>query len=282
MNASMFNPYVRYAAMVNQPHPFPKLYCAYDYRLFYIQKGTISIEFLQETVSLSAGDLITIPPATPYRLVFPSDFPMQYYVVNFDFDSEKAFTAPNPPDFIDAFQPENVFSYNCLEPFAATFLLHHADSLAPTIVQLLHEHHPLEEYSVYTVSSLMKYLLMQVLMLAKKQASQLSRQSETLINEIKHYIAHNCTENISNSTIANRWGYHPNYLNALFVKSEGVTIHKYLMEIRIRKAKELLLSSNKTIYEISNECGFSGASYFCECFIKQYGVSPAKFRESSK
>ena len=107
-------------------------------------------------------------------------------------------------------------------------------------------------------------------------------QSKALIKEIKDYIAQNFHDNISNISIANFFGYHPYYLNTLFSTAEGITLHKYILETRMKKAKELMLSTEKNIAQISDECGFSGASYFSECFMKSYGITPTQFRKNSR
>lgn len=280
MNVSTFNPYVRYIAKVNVPQVYPELYCTYDHRLFYISSGKLMVEFSDQIITLNENDLLTIPPATPYHLVFFENQSFEYYVINFDFDSGKAFTTVKPPLPVDRFEKKDIFSEESIYPFTDKYILHNSESLLSIISEILNEHHPLEEYATYTTSALVKYLLMKIIKHSKKE--NLNTKSRALIKEIKDYIAENSNDNISNISIADAFGYHPYYLNTLFSKSEGITLHKYILETRMKKAKELMLSTEKSIAQISDECGFSCASYFSECFMKSYGITPTQFRQSSR
>ena len=53
----------------------------------------------------------------------------------------------------------------------------------------------------------------------------------------------------------------------------------YLLNVRLTKAKELLLSSKKSIGEISEECGFSSANYFGLIFKQKEKLSPANYKK---
>jgi transcriptional regulator GlxA family with amidase domain len=58
----------------------------------------------------------------------------------------------------------------------------------------------------------------------------------------------------------------------------GVAPHKYFMELKIMRAKELLLATDKSIKEISFELGFQSIHYFSRIFKNKTGVSPSEFR----
>lgn len=280
MDAYTFNPYVRYIAKVNVPQVFPQLYCTYDHRLFYISSGKIMVKFSDQIITLNENDLLTIPPATPYHLIFFENENFEYYVINFDFDSGKAFTTEKPPLPVDRFDKKDIFSEESIDPFTDKYILHNSESLFSIISEIFTEHHPLEEYATYITSALMKYLLTKIIKHSKME--NINNQSRALIKEIKDYIVQNSHHNITNISIANTFGYHPYYLNTLFSKSGGTTLHRYILETRMKKAKELMLSTEKSIAQISDECGFSGASYFSECFMKSYGITPTQFRQSSR
>jgi len=82
-----FNPYVRYVNKVTRCIPYPEFLCAFDHRLFFVTSGTFTAELTDRSFRLSAGDILTLPPATPYRLVFESENAANYYIVNFDFEA---------------------------------------------------------------------------------------------------------------------------------------------------------------------------------------------------
>lgn len=52
----------------------------------------------------------------------------------------------------------------------------------------------------------------------------------------------------------------------------------YLHALRLRKSKALLLSTEKSVSEIAELCGFRNIYYFSACFKKQFGMSPLQYR----
>jgi AraC-like DNA-binding protein len=70
----------------------------------------------------------------------------------------------------------------------------------------------------------------------------------------------------------------PNYFHKMFSKTLGKTPNEYIMEIRLKKAKELLASTRTNIMDISSECGFEDTSYFSYVFKKHFSISPSQFR----
>lgn len=57
------------------------------------------------------------------------------------------------------------------------------------------------------------------------------------------------------------------------------TPHQYLIQIRLKRAAELLESTDKPVQEIAWSCGFENASAFCRAFKSAYAVKPAAFRK---
>ena len=61
-------------------------------------------------------------------------------------------------------------------------------------------------------------------------------------------------------------------------KKTGLSPNEYINALRINKAKAELLSTSKTVKEISSECGFSSPYYFSKVFSKSVGASPSEYR----
>ena len=56
---------------------------------------------------------------------------------------------------------------------------------------------------------------------------------------------------------------------------------KYLNELRIRNACQMLKNSNKNITEIAYDVGYSDSNYFSRVFKKVKGVSPSEYKEQN-
>jgi AraC-like DNA-binding protein len=68
------------------------------------------------------------------------------------------------------------------------------------------------------------------------------------------------------------------YFRKMFKSYTGVAPHQYHLELKIMRAKELLLSTDKSIKEISFELGFQSIHYFSRIFKSKTGVNPTEFR----
>jgi two-component system response regulator YesN len=135
-------------------------------------------------------------------------------------------------------------------------------------------------------SEMLSALMKQLLLLISREASITRHRSEgaleRLCTQLTEYLKTAALTDIDNGVIAKEFGYHPYYLNTVFKKTTGATLHAHIIKRRIEIARELLLSSEMSIAEIGGLCGFSGASYFSECFKTHMGVTPSEYRKRAK
>ncbi|NLJ40482.1 MAG: helix-turn-helix transcriptional regulator, partial [Clostridiales bacterium] len=74
----------------------------------------------------------------------------------------------------------------------------------------------------------------------------------------------------------------PNHFSAIFSQNTGMTFSEYLTYTRIKKAKELLITTNMKAYEIAFKVGYNDSHYFSNVFKKTVSLSPTDFRVSRK
>lgn len=72
------------------------------------------------------------------------------------------------------------------------------------------------------------------------------------------------------------------YYKQLFIKRFGVTPSKYLQNLRIKNAGEMLDSGIYTVGEVAEMTGFSNIYYFSRCFKDQMGISPSEYKMRPK
>lgn len=94
------------------------------------------------------------------------------------------------------------------------------------------------------------------------------------------YVRHNCANRLLIHEIASRCGYTPEHFSRMFKKYTGKTPISYIIECRIDKARELLLTTDRAIEEIVFECGFSNRTEFFKKFHEYVGVTPLQFRKN--
>ena len=66
----------------------------------------------------------------------------------------------------------------------------------------------------------------------------------------------------------------------MFKKYTGVPPVQYHLDLKILRAKEMLLYTDKSIKEISFEMGFQSIYYFSRVFKNKLGISPSEIRKS--
>lgn len=90
------------------------------------------------------------------------------------------------------------------------------------------------------------------------------------------------SDEISLNTIAAEVGMSPSYFSSIFSKEMGKTFVEYLTEIRMDRAKELLMCSSMKISEIGYEVGYKDPHYFSYIFKKTQNCTPKEFRARGK
>lgn len=87
---------------------------------------------------------------------------------------------------------------------------------------------------------------------------------------------------ISVSEIADRLSLDRSYFSNLFKNEMGISPGKYLSQIRLSNAAELLSKHGMSPSVVSLSCGFSDIYHFSKAFKKHYGLSPREYIKQSK
>lgn len=90
------------------------------------------------------------------------------------------------------------------------------------------------------------------------------------------------SDEISLNTIAAEVGMSPSYFSSIFSEEMGKTFVEYLTEIRMDRAKELLMCSSMKTSEIGYEVGYKDPHYFSYIFKKTQNCTPKEFRARGK
>jgi two-component system, response regulator YesN len=94
------------------------------------------------------------------------------------------------------------------------------------------------------------------------------------------YIEENYADpNISVRSAAERLSISEGHLSHLFRKETDFTFLSYLMQCRMRAAKNLLKDHRRKVYEVAEMVGYKDITYFSVTFKKQVGVSPSEYQD---
>ena len=104
-------------------------------------------------------------------------------------------------------------------------------------------------------------------------AQRLSKPQERRLAE---YIESHLDEGLSLDDLAAVAGISVPHLTPLFRRTFGQTVHRYVMERRVARARDLLAQGHLSITEVALECGFSHASHLARWMRRLVGVRPSE------
>lgn len=104
--------------------------------------------------------------------------------------------------------------------------------------------------------------------------------SATSIKLAIQFITNNFDKNITLKDVADEVYLSQNYLSELFKKETGQGFYEFLSNYRIKRAKEILLTTNLKIYEVAESVGYNDSITFGRAFKKITGVTPNNFRNN--
>lgn len=109
----------------------------------------------------------------------------------------------------------------------------------------------------------------------------ISENNNSKERQILDFINNNFNEDLYIELLANKFDIAPGYMSAYFKKITGTTFLSYLQKVRINKAKEMIIQSDKKIYEIANEVGYKDVSNFITNFKMLVGTSPGDYKKQT-
>ena len=110
------------------------------------------------------------------------------------------------------------------------------------------------------------------------EIKELTPAQESSINAALKYISSNYKEELNIENISNKVGFSKYYFCKIFKQQMGTTIHQYVNEYRINKAKELLAYSKLSISSIASKVGFKTTLTFIRAFERSTHMTPSEYR----
>jgi AraC-like DNA-binding protein len=236
-----------------------------EYQIIYITKGEGTFESeITGQKKINAGDLFILFPNIWHRFKPNKNTGWDEYWVGFDGDlinhyRTKEFLNPDNP----------VITIGLQEDFAENYL---------KIIQLIKGEKPGFQY---IASGILMQILGQ-LFATKKYQSFEGKIIENQIRQAKIMIMENFNSVISQEAIAKNIGIGYSLYRKKFKEYTGVSPAQYQIQLRINKAKDLLITTHESFKELVHELGFESPDYFFRLFKQKTGFTPSEFREKNK
>ncbi|WP_036604259.1 helix-turn-helix domain-containing protein [Paenibacillus assamensis] len=264
---------------------------AHDYfQIWYVVKGSFQHTIDRKTYQMMKGNLFVIPPYAVHRVDLIPDQEMEIIGCEFlpHFINEH-FQRPN--------EGTDRFDYSYLEQFMVSedelipkvTLLGEADAEVTRLLsEMLAEFQQGEHYYELVLKANLLKLLSIIIRQMTKQRGGGSEEEDRmekfrgLMMGALNYIHEHYPEELRLEGLCRQFNLSKSYFCALFKRYTGKTFNDYLIDLRIRKAAEMLLNTDSTITEIGYGVGFNDIAYFSRIFKRHTGVSPSQFKRNAR
>ncbi len=271
-------PFVRFSREVGlDMRKFQSIICGYDHRLFYCTEGEGRISIENQEYKITKGTILLWKAGVPYRYHLDGNT-MKFIGLNFDFTYDYSqITKVIPPEKYESFDNSKIIE-NVI--FADTTIFN-----SPIILDgMFWAYNKMKEIDDEYKGQMIHYkekcsgLLMNILGNIASSGMDNSEEKNETVNKVIKYMNENLERELTNEKLGEIFGYHPNYLNQIFMKYTKKSLHKYLQELRISHAIYLLENTDMPISVICSKVGFNDFPHFSKYFKKVTGYSPGNFR----
>lgn len=144
----------------------------------------------------------------------------------------------------------------------------------------------LREFEIMQSLSIFRYNRLRVLGIFYGMLHRLVQETterEGVLKPALDYLEQHYTDwDLSGEVLANHAGISEVYMRQLFREQMGISPKRYILELRIERAKQLLWESRMTVQDIAIACGFGTANHFCRKFREMTGQTPGEYRRLSR
>ncbi len=105
-----------------------------------------------------------------------------------------------------------------------------------------------------------------------------STYKSDIISDAQNLIEHNLSGQISVADLAEKLGINPSYLTRIFKQKHSKSPKDYILDHKIKRAKELLKNTDVSVTDIARSVGFDDPLYFSRLFKKRTTLTPTKYR----
>lgn len=287
MTLEDIRPFVRQAIVTNiscntKEDVFYELQSS-DCRLFYIISGKGSMTIEGETYRLSPGCTLLFKAGTKYVWQPMSDEAIDFIALNFDYTHNfKHISKPFHPVHSDRFGEKDILEdhyFTDSDFLNYPIVIENLVSVESRLRLMTTEFNVANDYCLdELLSSILKSVIISIIREKSITRDDESNRELALTRSIIQYIQSNYENDISYESLAENFYMNPVYMNRIFKKNTGTSIHAFIVNYRINMAMELLRSSNISVREIAFATGFTDIPHFGKTFKKITGVSPAKYR----
>lgn len=245
--------------------PFKKENILATYKLVAIENGIITLCIGRYQVQLKKGDIVLIPPFTPFKL--SSETPTQHFYLHFD-----PLTVDDRILLATMFPKRFHVASNALQESDYIYL-HSVD-------ELIHS----SSIAAYALATNVAYYLIILInrLLSNEHLLNMSIDTNaayTYVTKSLFIVDQNLETNISINHLCNELGITPNYLNQCYQQIFHSSTKHFIDMYRFHHIESEVLQTDVSISDIAYKYGYGSVYAFSNAFKKIYKISPSNYRK---
>ncbi|WP_404387383.1 AraC family transcriptional regulator [Ligilactobacillus animalis] len=233
------------------------------YLIHYILAGLGTFQTEQLTYRLHAGQGFLIAPGQETTYIADKNTPWSYIWIGF------------AGSFADQLMQQ--LPINQHEPI---FSLPNAKRLLTLSNRLLTQKGTANTQKLLDLSYLLEYL--SIISTAKTVIPKIqTHQSDPYVEQAIYLISQSFPQ-VSANFLADQIGLDRSYLGKRFKRATGMTIQAYLKNYRITQARHLIESTDLSLLQIAQACGYERPDSLTRAFKQTYGLTPSNFKQQQE
>ncbi|MFS7221583.1 AraC family transcriptional regulator [Rahnella inusitata] len=151
---------------------------------------------------------------------------------------------------------------------------------APHIEIILEQFNQLSEQQTHQWEEI-AMLVLQLMAFMPAQEDTPKNISRTTASKVMQWIEENYEQKFAMASLSAAVGLSESYISRVFGQETGGSIQDYLATRRVKRACELLRTTDRPVESIGLQCGFADAPYFITRFKKMIGKTPLQYRKAA-
>lgn len=232
------------------------------YHWLYTLEGKGGLEMRGERFLLTSGQGVLLTPFTPHSYFPASDRWVTMYIT---FGGAAA---------------ESILDSLGMNTSAIYSIASEGGSFVSNMEEMIHKADWDADFSGMESSTALYRFLMLLRNYGKRDAQPSLSEYYDKLRPVVRWMEEHCSSNVGLAEMVEQANMSVSYFNELFREAFGMSPYSYLIQLRLRQAKQIMIMHpDKTIKEVSAQAGFNDVSHFVATFRKKEGITPAKYRE---
>ncbi len=248
-----------------------------SFELICVCKGTVQQTICNQTMELAAGDYCIIAPGVQHDLSIFSNAVVIYISIRRSSFDLSFFKLLSPEDILHQFFTSVLYGSSDYP-----YILFQSGNDPEALALVLKLYQETQNPGPYTNQFRFSCLSMLFLRLLRQHSDHISigspgKENPAAVVPILQYMQEHYAT-VRRSTVAELFHYHEAYLSRLIKQATGQTFSQLLQELRLRKAQQLLTTTDLPISEIVPMVGLSSVSHFYKIYFRRFGKTPKEGR----